>query len=136
MALRFQYTTYEFGHNDIHLKTLRNTQEYSDPDGLAAAAGISSANWSLFGVVWPSAIVLANHMFDYGYENLRILEVGCGIGLTSLLLNHLKADISAMDYHPEVATFLESNAELNGDPKIPFMRLDWNEVKAGLEVST
>ena len=136
MALRFRYMTYEFGHNDIHLRTLRNKQEYSDQDGAAEAVGISSANWSLFGVVWPSAVVLANHMFLYDFEKLRILEVGCGIGLTSLLLNHLNADISAMDYHPEVESFLEANTELNGDSDIPFMQLDWTEEKVGVEGPT
>ena len=36
----------------------------------------------------------------------RILEVGCGIGLSSLILNRLNADITATDYHPEAEKFL------------------------------
>ena len=42
----------------------------------------------------------------------RILEVGCGLGLASLVLNERSADISATDYHPEVETFLKINTEL------------------------
>ncbi len=43
-----------------------------------------------FGVVWPSSEVLANFIFDYDFKNKRILEVGCGIGLSSLILNRFK----------------------------------------------
>ena len=68
---------------------------------IAKNLGIPSAMWPIFGLVWPSSIVLANFMLSYDYTNKRILEIGCGIGLTSLLLNNKFADISATDIHPE-----------------------------------
>ena len=100
-SLRFQYQTYEFDDVDIHVRTLRDKQEFLDNDNVAEKLGISSAQWSLFGVVWPSSEVLAHFMFDFDTKGKRILEIGCGIGLTSLLLNQRKADITATDYHPE-----------------------------------
>lgn len=124
-ALRLRYQTIEFGKTDIHLCTLRDRQEYQDPDGVADRLGISSANWSLFGVVWPSSRVLAHYIADYDVEGKRILEVGCGIGLSSLMLNKQDADISATDYHPEAEGFLNRNTLLNGDADINFERLDW-----------
>ena len=53
--IRISYQTIEFGKIDIHLRTLRNKQEFLDDDDIAKKLGISSAQWSLFGVVWPSS---------------------------------------------------------------------------------
>ncbi|WP_440876873.1 class I SAM-dependent methyltransferase [Thalassotalea sp. PLHSN55] len=124
-ALRLSYQTIEFGKTDIHLCTLRDKQEFHDPNGVAEKLGIHSGTWSLFGVVWPSSLVLAHFIVDYQTKSKRILEVGCGIALSSLLLNKQHADITATDFHPEVNKFLQRNALLNeGDP-IAFERVDW-----------
>jgi len=123
--LRLCYQTIEFGKTDIHLCTLRSKQEFYDPNGTAERLGISSAVWPLFGIVWPSSIVLAHHIQSYDTDNKRVLEIGCGIGLTSLLLNKKDVDITATDYHPEAATFLARNSKLNGDSSIPFVRTGW-----------
>ncbi len=125
--IRFKYQTIEFGENDIHLRTLRDRQQFSDDEKVAEKLGISSATWSLFGVIWPSSEVLANFIYDYDFKNKRILEVGCGIGLSSLILNHLNADITATDYHPEAENFLDINTQLNKDSEIPFVRTSWSD---------
>lgn len=124
-SLRTRYQTLEFGDTDIHVRTLRDKQQYADAGGVADALGISSANWPLFGVIWPSGEVLAHLMFDFEIRGKRILEVGCGIGLASLVLNHRMADITATDYHPEAEDFLRENTCLNGDEMIPFVRTGW-----------
>ncbi len=124
-SLRLRYQTIEFGETDIHIRSLRDKQEFSDDLGVAEALGISSATWSLFGIVWPSAEVLASFMSDFKVKGKRILEVGCGIALPSLLLNHAHADITATDYHPEAGNFLQENSELNNDRLIPFIRTGW-----------
>lgn len=64
-------------------------------------------------------------MESYKIANKRILEVGCGIGLASLLLNSRMADITSTDYHPSVEDFLEINTKLNDDRDIPFIRTGW-----------
>ena len=132
MSYRVSYTTHEFDDIDIHVKTLRNRQEFHDENGKAEALGISPERWPIFGVVWPSALVLAHYLFGTDLEGKRILEVGCGIGLTSLLLNHLDADIMATDHHPEVKTFLDDNTRLNDDAEIPFVRTGWGDEKSDL----
>lgn len=122
---RLRYQTIEFGKIDIHVCSLRNKQEFYDPDDTAQDLGISSATWSLFGVVWPSSLVLAHYMSDFKIEGKRILEVGCGMALSSLLLNKQHANITATDYHPEAGAFLKRNVTLNGDEAIQFQRVDW-----------
>jgi len=123
--LRLRYQTVEFGKTDIHLCTLRDKQEFHDPTGVAEKLGISSATWPLFGVIWPSSLVLAHYISDYNTTSKRILEVGCGMALSSLLLNKQDADITATDYHPEVQTFLQRNVLLNGGEAIAYEQADW-----------
>jgi len=131
-SLRYRFQTVEFGDLDIHVRTLRDTNQFQDDDGIAAEYGISSATWPLFGVLWESSRPLAELMLDYDIEGKRILEVGCGIALASLVLSHRNADIVATDYHPEAGRFLEYNAALNGDKKIPFFRTGWAEMQPEL----
>ena len=129
---RVKYRTFEFGDTDIHVRTLRDRQQFSDDDGRAEMLGISSATWPLFGVIWDSSEVLAHLMYEYDIGGKRILEIGCGIALTSLILNHRLADITATDYHPEVEGFLEKNVQLNDGQPIPFMRTGWADEESGL----
>ncbi len=124
-TLRLSYQTIEFGKTDIHLCTLRNKQEFHDPEGIAEALGISSATWPLFGIMWPSSLVLAHFVCNYDIGSKRVLEIGCGTALSSLLLNKQQVDITATDYHPEAQSFLNRNSKLNGDANIPFERTGW-----------
>jgi predicted nicotinamide N-methyase len=126
-TLRYCYQTIEFGDIDIHLRTLRNRQEFSDDDHIAARLGIHSSNWSLYGVLWASGEMLARLMLEHDIEGKRILEVGCGIGLASLLLNRRGADITATDYHPNAEAFMQENTRLNHDRQIPFVRTAWGD---------
>ncbi|WP_428609468.1 class I SAM-dependent methyltransferase [Sedimenticola sp.] len=130
--MRIRYRTIEFGDLDIHLRTLRDRQQFQDEHGVAEKLGISSALWPLFGVVWDSGEVLAHHMLDYQIAGKRILEVGCGIALASLVLNHRRADITATDYHPEAESFLASNVRLNQGNDIPFVRTGWADTETDL----
>ena len=128
-TLRYRFQTRDFGDYDIHYRALRNRQEYDDRGGEAEALGISSASWPLFGVVWQSGEVLAKLMADYDIVGRRILEVGCGVGLASLVLNKRQADISATDIHPSANRNLRYNSRLNNDRDIPFLRTSWEDTR-------
>ena len=130
--LRLSFQTIEFGKIDIHLCTLRNRQEFHDPGNIAKNLGISPAQWPIFGVVWPSSMVLAHYISDFNTGSKRILEVGCGMALSSLLLNKKHANITATDYHPEVSIFLARNTLLNKDQPIVYEQVDWADKEDGL----
>jgi len=71
-------------------------------------------------------------MLNYNVKGKRILEVGCGIALASLVLNHRLADIWATDHHPEAEKFLDKNVTLNNGKKIPFVCVGWNTIENDL----
>ncbi|MCE9607681.1 MAG: methyltransferase domain-containing protein [Planctomycetia bacterium] len=55
----------------------------------------------------------------------RLLELGCGIGFSSLVAAGLGYDVTATDYYPEALEFVAANAELNGLANITTRHLDW-----------
>jgi len=132
--VRFRYQTIEFDSHDIHIRSLRDKNQFSDRDGEAEELGISSASWPIFGLLWDSGSMLAELMHEFEAGDKRILEVGCGLALASHVLNHKNANITATDYHPEVKGFLDANSELNNHGKIPFVRTGWADetTKLGL----
>ncbi len=114
------------------LRILSDGQQYADPDGDAERAGISCAQWPLFGQLWPAGQSLAEAMSVDAVAGKRILELGCGIGLASLVLQRRGADVLATDVHPMAETFLAYNAALNGLPAVQFRRLDWTRARPEL----
>ncbi|MEC9359956.1 MAG: methyltransferase domain-containing protein [Pseudomonadota bacterium] len=133
-SVRLNYQTIEFDHVDIHVRSLRDLQQFSDDaEQTAEAFGMPLSSWPLFGVLWDSGRVLAQLMSDFECGDKRILEVGCGIGLPSLMLNSRNADITATDFHPEAGRFLAENVRLNSGRAIPFVRAAWADSSSGLE---
>src|SRR5690606_38612418 len=115
------------GGHPYRLRVLIDTLQHSDPDGHAERAGISSATWSLFGQLWPAGAVLAHAMQRFDIEGKRILELGCGIGLASLVLQRRDADVVATDSHPLAEVFLAYNAALNALPALNYRHMRWDK---------
>ncbi|MBD3827421.1 MULTISPECIES: methyltransferase domain-containing protein [Stenotrophomonas] len=112
------------GH-DFRIRALSDLQQFADPTGRAQRAGIHSSLWSLFGQIWPAGRVLAETMSRVDIAGKRILELGCGLGLSSLVLAHRGADVVASDHHPLAESFLAYNAGLNDLPAIHYRDLPW-----------
>lgn len=123
-----KFETLNLGGLDYRIRSLLDRQQYSDPDGDAERAGISSASWPLFGLVWPSARILAGAMQTFDLAGKRILEIGCGLGLASLVMRRRGADITASDCHPMAASFLVENLRLNHLAPIRFQTGNWVDV--------
>jgi len=67
--------TLRFGGHDYRIRSFVDLQQFADPDHHARRPGISSAQWSLFGHVWPAGRLLA--MATHDIAGKRILEWGC-----------------------------------------------------------
>ncbi|RPE81919.1 class I SAM-dependent methyltransferase [Vulcaniibacterium tengchongense] len=113
------------GGHDYRLRALLDRQQFADPDGAAERAGISSAQWCLFGQPWPAGRMLAEAMDAIDIAGKRILEVGCGLGLSSLVLQRRGAEVVASDHHPLAGSFLAHNAALNGLAALAYRDLPW-----------
>ncbi len=117
------------GSRQWKIRSLKDTQQYADPKGEAQKAGICDASWSLFGQLWPASRALAKAVKRIDIKNRRIIELGCGLGLPSLVLQSRGADVTASDHHPLSESFLDYNAELNSLPLLPYVDLAWDSPK-------
>ena len=110
---------------DYLIHSLKDRQQFYDHEQLAEDIGISSATWSLFGVVWPSSRILAATVCILDFEGKRVLEIGCGLGLSSIVLHGMGVDITASDYHPLAKEFLDENVLRNKMLPIKFQIGNW-----------
>lgn len=118
--------TVTVGGFDYLIRSLLDIQQYSDPHGEAEQAGISSATWPLFGQLWPSARVLALEMHSFDLKGKRILEIGAGLGLASLVIHRRKGDITVSDWHPLTQAFMNENCLLNKMVPLKYQTGDWS----------
>lgn len=121
-----RFDTFTLGGVAYRIRSLLDRQQYADPDGTAEQAGIAPAMWPIFGQVWPAGIFLAELMAELPLRGRRILELGCGMALASLVLHRRGADITATDHHPLAGEFLRVNLALNDLPPLPFQVADWS----------
>jgi predicted nicotinamide N-methyase len=106
------------GADDLIIRALLDINQFHDPLDEALNLGISSATWPLFGLLWPSGMHLAERMARRPVTGERILEIGCGLGLASLVAHRRGALVTASDCHPLASAFLDENARLNGLPPL------------------
>ncbi|MDH5766161.1 MAG: methyltransferase [Gammaproteobacteria bacterium] len=123
---KLKYETVTVNDIEYQIRSLKDNQQYNDDDSLAEDLGISSATWPLFGILWPAAQVLANIVSVIELEGKRVLEIGCGLGLSSIVLHKMGVDITASDYHPLAKSFLDENIINNELMPIKFESANWD----------
>jgi predicted nicotinamide N-methyase len=115
------------GVDDLLIRSLTDRQQFHDPRGHAERIGISSASWPLFGMTWLSGMALAARLAQRDVRaGERILEIGCGLALPSLVAHRRGADITASDCHPLASGFLRANLRLNGLGPMSYRHGQWN----------
>jgi predicted nicotinamide N-methyase len=120
------------GVSDLTIRSLLDRQQFHDPLGEAERRGISSASWCHFGLLWPSGAWLAARLARRAISpDERILEIGCGLGLASLVGHRRGADVTASDCHPLAEQFLLENLRLNGLPPMAYRHGRWGPDSAG-----
>ncbi|MBC7611001.1 MAG: SAM-dependent methyltransferase [Polaromonas sp.] len=122
-----KYETVSGSGEDLQMRSLLDRQQFHDPLGEAQAQGISSAAWPIFGLLWPSGRVLAHVMQSFEIEGKRILELGCGLALASLVIHRRGGNITASDCHPLTAAFLLENLKLNHLPAMKYQTGNWSQ---------
>jgi predicted nicotinamide N-methyase len=79
--------------------------------------------WS---VLWRSGVALAREMDaePAGLAGMRVVELGCGLALPSIVAARTAATVLATDADPEAVELLPRNAELN-EVEVEAAVLDW-----------
>jgi predicted nicotinamide N-methyase len=79
---------------------------------------------------WPSGIALAEQVSTrHDLRGRRVLEIGCGLGLPSLIAARLGADVVATDWSADAIALLERNASRNG-LRVTAVPADWRDTDA------
>ena len=64
--------------------------------------------------LWPSGLALARVVRRRDVRDLRVLELGCGLGVPSIVAALGGAQVLATDWSPEALEVAAANAEWNG----------------------
>jgi predicted nicotinamide N-methyase len=74
--------------------------------------------------LWPSARVLADRLALRPLERVRVLELGCGLGLPAVVAALQGARVLATDWYRPALAFVEHHAALAG-VTVETMVVDW-----------
>src|SRR3954469_19596753 len=78
--------------------------------------------WS---VLWRSGVALARELADAPLARRRVVELGCGLGVPSLVAARGGAEVLATDAAPEALELVQLNARENG-VGLETMLADWS----------
>jgi predicted nicotinamide N-methyase len=74
--------------------------------------------------LWPSALVLAGHLASRPLRGRRVVELGCGVGLPSVVAALGGAEVLATDWYADALAFTAANAAAAG-VAIETLLADW-----------
>ena len=76
-------------------------------------------------VIWRSGVALAQELDEAELSGLRVVELGCGLGVPSLVAARRGASVLSTDESAEALELLERNARENG-LALQTACVDWN----------
>lgn len=82
--------------------------------------------WS---VLWRSGVALANELDAVDLAGLRVVELGCGLAVPSIVAARADADVLATDICAEALRLADRNAQINDVP-IETAMVDWANPRA------
>ena len=87
--------------------------------------------WS---VLWRSGVALAREAGEETLRGQRVVELGCGLALPSIVAARAGATVLATDSDPEAVELVTRNAELNG-VELEAAVVDWTSAPATDELA-
>ncbi|MBA2783055.1 MAG: methyltransferase domain-containing protein [Rubrobacteraceae bacterium] len=81
--------------------------------------------------LWPSALALARHLSERDLAGTSAIELGCGVGLPTLLALTRGATVLATDHYEAALDFTVHNASTNLHLEPNTSLLDWREPDTG-----
>ena len=93
------------------------------------AAADPEQNLPYWAEIWPSGVALAARIayFPEMVSGKRVLELGCGLGVTAIAALHAGADLLVTDYAPEALALCAHNALEQAGREPRCLRLNWRD---------
>jgi predicted nicotinamide N-methyase len=113
--------TLELPEGELRLLQTRDGAELPDDHEVEWAP--LAPYWS---VLWRSGVALGRELSRMRLNGLRVVELGCGMGVPSLAASRSGAAVLATDADPEALDLLVTNAARNGI-ELDTARVDWAE---------
>jgi predicted nicotinamide N-methyase len=82
--------------------------------------------------IWPSSIVLAEHVAALDGRGRSLLELGCGLGVVATAAARAGFDVTATDYYDDALAFATLNVADNAGATIATRMVDWRDFPADL----
>src|SRR3954454_2634097 len=89
------------------------------------AEGRTAPYWA---IAWPSGLELATRLAAMDLTGKRVLELGCGLAIPSIVAARRGADVTATDGVPDAVVFAAHNLALN-DVEGEVELADWREAR-------
>ena len=84
-------------------------------------------DFPLWAKIWKASWVLSGYLAELPPDvNQRLLEIGAGVGLVSIVAATFGHQITMTEYNSDALNFARANACLNNCPDLPIKKLDWN----------
>ncbi len=77
-------------------------------------------------VIWSSATALARYIAERNLSGKRVIELGCGVGLPSVVALDRGAEVTATDHYEIAMEFARQNAKTNTRRELATAHLDWH----------
>ena len=85
-------------------------------------------DFPLWAKIWKASWVLSGYLAGMPVDDdKRILEIGGGIGLVSIVAAAFGHQITMTEYNPDALNFARANACRNNCPDLPILKLDWHQ---------
>jgi predicted nicotinamide N-methyase len=79
----------------------------------------------LWAKIWESSLVLSDYLVSHYKSPKRILELGAGLGVNSIIASSLGHQVTLTEFDPHAFQFAQANASINSCHTIDFKMLDW-----------
>ena len=81
--------------------------------------------------LWPSAVALSRHLSGRDLAGTRAIELGCGVGLPTIVALARGATVVATDHYEAALAFTAHNASTNLNREPDMALLDWRAPDIG-----
>jgi predicted nicotinamide N-methyase len=113
----------DVGTRSFRLRCPRSIEELHEAEGLAVPY------WA---DLWPSALVLAEELSDRSLQGVRVVELGCGLGLGAIMAALAGADALATDHDRDAVAFARDNGRRVLGHRLATMRVDFADLPEAL----